>query len=398
MNEAYVVESAIACALGNTLEEAWPRLCRGESAIDPVATFETDRLDYHRAACVRGLETGSEPNLICALMRRALTQLGRVPEDTVVIWAGVKGNVEYIQARSNETPRPTVYRPRHYRRWVCQQLGIEDRGMEVNAACAASTAGLALGAQMISLGECSSVLVCAADIVSRFTFVGFGSLKALTPTTCRPFDVDRDGLILGDGAAAILLAGDAAVSEHDFTPLARLTGWGISNDANHITGPARDGCGLVAAIRAALAKSGLAPDRLEAWCAHGTGTGHNDGMELTALEKVFGDRRFPVFSVKGAIGHTLGAAGAIETAICVEALSRKLVPATAALATPEPRAINRAEHEPQPFAGRNIMTTNSGFGGINAALVLETPLPAPRARQTGGCGSPECETRAGEES
>ena len=224
------------------------------------------------------------------------------------------------------------------------------------------------------------VLVCAADVVTRFTFTGFGAVKGLSATACRPFDVDRDGLILGDGAAMILLANGHAAHEYGLTPRARLAGWGLSNDANHITGPARDGRGLVAALRLALSRAELTPDRLEAWCAHGTGTSFNDAMELTALEKVFGDRRFPVFSVKGAIGHTLAAAGALEVALCVEALSRRAVPATAAVATPEPRAAGRVMCASQPFEGRNIMTTNSGFGGVNAALILEALSRTPAER------------------
>jgi len=119
-------------------------------------------------------------------------------------------------------------------------------------------------------------------------------------------------MCIGDGAVAILLADAETASKHRLDRLAHLSGWGISNDANHITGPARDGAGLIMAMETAMGMAGLPPDDTQAFCAHGTGTVFNDSTELAAIEAVFGDRRFPVFSIKGAVGHTLGAAGAID--------------------------------------------------------------------------------------
>ncbi len=373
MNSVYLVDSGIACALGSGTDDVWPRLCRGESAVGEVRAFPTDSLAFHHAACIPGIDIGAEPNRVCALARRAFAQLGRVPDDTFVIWAGVKGNAEYVDALTSGAPTPVMHLPRHYRDWTCHALGIHGRGMEINAACASSSAALAVGAGMIVEGECSSALICAADVVSRFTFTGFGSLRALSPTTCRPFDVDRDGLCLGEGAVAMLLTSPAVAAECGYAPMAKLTGWGIANDANHITGPARDGSGLAAAIRGALDQAGLSPEQIEAWCAHGTGTVYNDAMELAALADVFGERRFPLFSIKGAIGHTLGAAGAMETAVAVKAMQEKMVPPTACLQMPEEAARGRVAREPQSFQGANILTSNSGFGGVNVALILEAP-------------------------
>ena len=372
-NPVCVADMAALSALGDTLEATWPRLCRGESAIAPVTRFSTERLEFHQAACIAGLEHPGFPEggRVAELLRRVLGQLRPVPPDTRIIWTGVKGNVDFIECGHEAEKQGCLRFPYEYRELAGRILGIEPRGFEINAACASSTAGLALGAQMIASGECESVLVCAADIVSRFTFTGFSALKALSPTVCRPFDARRDGLCLGDGAAAILLASEEAAAKHHLPILARLTGWGVANDANHITGPARDAFGLIAAIRSALEQAGLPPDRVEAFSAHGTGTPYNDGMELTALETVFGPRRFPLFSIKGATGHTLGAAGALEAAVSVRALRERTVPATPQLEEPEKRAAGRAAPLPQPFAGNNILTSNSGFGGVNAALVLE---------------------------
>ena len=370
MNEVFVADTSIVTAMGNSIDEMWQGLCEGVSAIKPVHRFHTDRLVYHDAACVEDLEPDEGENFICKLMSVALNNLKPLPKDIFTIWTGIKGDVPFIEDMAEGREGSPPYLAKHYRKWVCSNLGIPNTGLEINAACASSTVGLAIGAQMISEGRCSSVLVCAADIVSRFIFTGFASLRGLSATKCRPFDRDRDGLFLGDGAAAILLANIESVERMGYRPLARLTGWGIANDANHITGPAKDGRGLINSIRPALAQAGLSHYEVEAYCAHGTGTPYNDAMELTAIETVFGARRFPVFSVKGAIGHTLGAAGAIEAAISIRSLAERMVVPTAGLVRPEDRAEGRVSGREQSFPGNNILTSNSGFGGCNAALIF----------------------------
>jgi 3-oxoacyl-[acyl-carrier-protein] synthase II len=367
MRDVYVVKHAIATSLGNSVEATWQRLLKGHSGLDAIPHFQADRLTRQKACCIPDLLPAARENRVCALTRRVLGPITPVPPGTCVIWAGIKGDAEYIEADQNiEMP----YLPEHYHQWVAARLSIGAIGFDINAACASSTVGMAIGAQKIARGEYGSVLVCAADVVTRFAFTGFSVLKAITPTVCRPFDKARDGMCIGDGAVAILLADAATARKHKLDRLAHLSGWGISNDANHITGPSRDGAGLVMAIETAMGMAGLHPHDTQAFCAHGTGTLFNDSMELAAIEAVFGDRRFPVFSIKGAVGHTLGAAGGIDAAICAHALACKRIPPTVGLQTPESKAAGRVSHQAQAFDGCNILTSNSGFGGVNAALVL----------------------------
>jgi 3-oxoacyl-[acyl-carrier-protein] synthase II len=150
-----------------------------------------------------------------------------------------------------------------------------------------------------------------------------------------------------------------------------VVGWGAANDATHITAPARDGSGLIQATRQALAKAGIAPDDIAAISAHGTGTVFNDLMELTAFQAVFGTRAVPVQSVKGAIGHTLGAAGGIEVALGLKALNCRVIPPTVGFRKPEQGVAGWVSALPLPVTGPYLLTTNSGFGGVNAALVLK---------------------------
>ena len=330
--------------------------------------FDATAIDYKLVSAASELRKQNYSNLIQELARRALRQIASIPKDTFTIWTGIKGNAPFIESGLQGK---TLHLPRDYRQWIEQEYALTASGMEVNAACASSTTGLAIGTQKIAFGEESSVLVCGADLASRFVHLGFSALKALTATAARPFDVNRDGLVLGDGACAVLLTDEQTANENGFEKLAEISGWGISNDANHITGPARDGIGLILAIRQALKMAQINTDDVQAFCAHGTATQYNDGMELTAIETLFGGRRFPVFSVKGAIGHTLGAAGGIETALSALALNEKLVPPTVGLLQPEERAKGRVSDNAQTFNGENILTTNSGFGGVNAALLLK---------------------------
>jgi len=368
MKRVFLVSSGLVSGLASGVEENWQRLLDGQSAVKPISHFDTLAIDYKLASVVKDLNQNNSINLVQELTRQAVHQIGRIPKNSYTIWTGIKGNAQFIESGLEKR---TLHLPSDYRKWIQQEFSLDDSGMEVNAACASSTVGLALGAQKIASGEQSSVLVCGADLASRFVHMGFSALKALTATAARPFDVNRDGLVLGDGACALLLTDEQTADENGFEKLAEIDGWGISNDANHITGPARDGIGLILAIQQSLKMAEMDAEQVQAFCAHGTATQYNDGMELTAIETLFSERRFPVFSVKGAIGHSLGAAGGIEMALSALALKEKLVLPTVGLSQPEERAEGRVSDKAQLFAGENILTTNSGFGGVNAALMLK---------------------------
>lgn len=367
MKNVYIIKAEIATGLGDTLERTWNRLIRGECAIDTIKHFRADRLGFPIASSIRDLWRNERENRVCTLMEPVLDRIMPVPQKTFVIWTGIKGNAEYIESGQEQGP---PFLPMHYRRWVEDRIGISGAGLEINAACASSTVGLAIAAMKIACGECSACLVAGADLVTKFVHTGFSALKALTATACRPFDKNRDGLVLGDGAAAVLLGDEETAYKYNAMRPVRITGWGISNDAIHITGPARDGRGLIQSIHSALSMADVQPDAIAAFCAHGTGTIYNDGMEMTALASVFGDRSIPVFSVKGAIGHTLGAAGAVEAAIGLRCLQEKVIPPTVGLEIPEERVKGQASAASRALDGEVLLTTNSGFGGVNAALLL----------------------------
>ncbi len=209
------------------------------------------------------------------------------------------------------------------------------------------------------------------DTLCRLTYSGFYALKLLSAAPCRPFDARRNGLSLGEGAAFLLLEPMDRARARGARVLGRVAGWGTSSDAHHATAPHPEGKGAAAAMRAALADAGVAPREVDYVNAHGTATPANDKAEALALAAVFEGAMPPVSSTKGATGHTLGAAGAIEAVLSVLALEAGFAPATVGLGEPDPELPVR--HVPAggltaPLAV--ALSCSFGFGGNNAALVL----------------------------
>jgi len=370
---ALVTDVAVVTALGKRLGDLWGGLLRKETAIRAILRFRVEQGHYTSkiAAIIDDLVPLPGRSLLIALLDRLVDQMGPVPADTVLITATIKSGIDHLESECRG--RPTGRRDfllTSLADHLSARLGLTNSGTCISASCASSTIAVARGAALIASGQAEAVLVCCADIVSEYVFSGFSALKALAPGPCRPFDCDRQGLSLGEGAAALLLVSAARAEHEGRNRLGTICGWGITNDANHITAPVRGGAGLALAIDKALTSAQIVPDEIGAVCAHGTGTIYNDRMELDAFRRIFHQRRLPVFSVKGAIGHTLGAAGGLETALSLKALATSTAPPTIGFATPEDGAQGQVSAERQTIAGDFLLTTNSGFGGINAALVL----------------------------
>jgi 3-oxoacyl-[acyl-carrier-protein] synthase II len=194
---------------------------------------------------------------------------------------------------------------------------------------------------------------------------------ALDPAGARPFDRDRKGLTVGEGGACVLLMDSERARREGRPAETEVAGWGLSNDANHMTGPSRDGRGLALAVRKALASARLEPAQVGSIHAHGTGTSYNDSMELKAFRQVFG-APVPTYSIKGGTGHTMGAAGLVELLVTAHSLRAGLTPPTVGLADVDEEARGWASPEAVPDPRLRVaLSTNSGFGGVNCALLLQ---------------------------
>ena len=367
------VRCAAVTALSDTLKGLWEGLLSGKTAVRPITRFQTDRYASGVGACIDDLPAGGPRSMIHRLLSRLFQGWAPPPADTFIITATAKSGIDNLEKTLRGEPAeirdillpslPLI---------VSEKLGLGGGGINISAACASATVAVARAAAMIASGRREVVLVCCLDLLTEFIFSGFSALRALSPMPPRPFDRDRDGLSPGEGAAALLMMSRARAEKEDLPSLGSIPGWGIANDATHITAPARNGCGLIQAVREALKMSGIRAEEISAVSAHGTGTVYNDAMEITAFRQVFGKRNLPVFSVKGAVGHILGAAGGIEAVLGLKALSEQTAPPTVGLSAPMEGAEGMVSGRPVTFSGNRLLTTNSGFGGVNAALILES--------------------------
>jgi 3-oxoacyl-(acyl-carrier-protein) synthase len=250
---------------------------------------------------------------------------------------------------------------------LARRLHLSGERQTFSTACSSSANAIGYAAARVADGL-PWALAGGVDSLCRLTYGGFHALKLLAPEPCRPFDAHRHGLNLGEGAAFLLLEPAGLTARR---PLARVRGWGCTSDAYHMTAPHPEGDGAYRAMVAALADAGLSPAEVDYVNAHGTATPANDAAEGKALARLFGERTPWVSSTKGATGHTLGAAGALEAALCVLCLERGLYPPTRGLTEADPTiAVRHVPKEGRRAPLRVALSNSFGFGGNNAALVL----------------------------
>lgn len=253
-------------------------------------------------------------------------------------------------------------------REISARLGLTGPVVAVSNACASGLIGIIQAARMLDRGAAEAMLVIGVDALADFIIAGFSCLGALGEEPCRPYDESRDGLSLGEGAGAFLIVRGR---REPGRRLGMIRGWGVSNDATHITAPSRTGEGLKLAIGKALAMSGMKPEDIHYVNGHGTATVFNDAMEAEAISAIFVDGRTPVTSMKGYFGHTLGAAGIVEAALCIEAIREGIIPASLGLKKLGVEKKIRVETDHLRLEElKNVLTVKSGFAGVNAALIL----------------------------
>jgi 3-oxoacyl-[acyl-carrier-protein] synthase II len=265
---------------------------------------------------------------------------------------------------------------------IAIRTGARGPNLTVNTACAAGASAIHVGRDLIVSGAADVVVAGGVEAgitglsVSAFAQMGALSRNPDPSAASRPFDVDRDGFVIGEGAGVVVLESDEHARARGATPLAVVAGAGASADAHHATAPPEDGGGAILAIRRAVEDAGIDPRAIGHLNAHGTSTPLNDVAEARAMRAVFGDHTddVAVTSTKGVTGHLLGAAGAVEAIFAIQALATGLLPPTANLTTQDPEiALDVVHGTPRGVALDAVLSTSMGFGGQNAALVLTRP-------------------------
>lgn len=247
---------------------------------------------------------------------------------------------------------------------IANALGLA-KSLVISQACISGLSAILYGARLLQSNRFDQVVITGADVVSQFVLSGFQSFHAVDKAPCRPFDLSRNGINLGEAAATVVL------SKAPKNAIARLAGGAVSNDANHISGPSRTGAELAMAIENALREAQIPASAIDAISAHGTATVYNDEMESRAFARM-GLLDKPLHSAKGATGHTLGAAGVLESLLVAECLHRQIMlPSLGFETLGVPEAVTVCK-EPSPMSLKYMLKTASGFGGSNAALVWAT--------------------------
>ncbi|HRK43616.1 MAG TPA: beta-ketoacyl synthase N-terminal-like domain-containing protein [Gemmobacter sp.] len=255
---------------------------------------------------------------------------------------------------------------------LMRSFGLKGPFASFSSACASSPAALSYAMSRLRAGDAPMMLVGGSDRMRAADFAGFNALRAMDRDSCRPFDQSRKGMVIADGAAMLVIETEAHARARGARPLARLHATGLALDAHHLTHPSPDG--LARAMRQALAAADLPPEAIGYVNCHGTGTPVNDRTECEALAAVFTDpaQRPLISSTKGATGHLLGSAGAIEAVITVLALRAGLAPAMATTTAPEDTGFPMpGPDSPAAINGPYAMSNSLGFGGINSSLIFE---------------------------
>lgn len=390
--------------LGTDLETTWRRLLAGESGAGPVSAFpldghpvriacevpEFDPLQWMDKRAVRRTDRFAQLALAAARMAEADAGLDvaaepeRVGASIATAQGGVASLAECCSEAQAQRIHPTLvtaFMPNMAAGWVSMELGARGPLGAQCAACAASAMSIGEGYDAIRLGR-AEVMLCGGSEagVTPLAIAGFAAMRALSrrnddpAAASRPFDAERDGFVMGEGAAVLVLEELEHAQARGAPVYAELAGYGVSSDAYHMTEPDPAGAGQARAIRSALDDAGLGPGDVDYVNAHASSTELGDATETAALKLALGEEkayRTPVSSIKGATGHCLGAAGAVEAAVTALTVARDLMPPTINYESADPRCdLDVVPNQARP-APVNVALSNSfGFGGHNAVIVL----------------------------
>jgi 3-oxoacyl-[acyl-carrier-protein] synthase II len=387
-----VTAAGVVSPLGFGLSETLDSLRAARDCITPVTRFSVaecrcktagqvldERLLKEQHATNRAKRLHRASHMMIRALAEALAQRpGFKPELTVIgtTSGGMSYGEDYYRAlRQNGNLR---HSPTWVANYTAQKPVIDaQEAFCISApcqiianACASGTNAIGHAYECVRSGRYRRVLTGGYDALSELVFVGFDSLQASTAEKCRPFDRDRTGMVLGEGAAVLALENLDVARERGTSVLAEIIGYGISTDNFHMTQPNPSGIGPRQAMERALQSARLSVDKVDYINAHGTATPFNDAVEGKAVSELFD--RVPVSSTKSMMGHSLGAAGAIEAIICVLALQHQFVPPNINFCAPDDGMdLNIVADKACPMALRTVLSNSFGFGGTNASIVIQ---------------------------
>lgn len=363
----------------------------GRSAFSPVTLFDVSRQRARTAGQVQlptesrasRMDRGTRMAWLAAreAMEKAGLSGGNLPLIVGTSAAAMPLGEDYYRAalaggskRREQLGRVEFYQAQRQMTDMARRLDLTGRVRIVSNACASGANAIGQAFHLVRTGRAERVLAGGYDALCQLVFAGFDTLQALSPSGIpRPFDAARDGLALGEGAAFLVIESAASAKSRGARVLAGIGGYGAATDIHHLTQPHPEGDAALATMRAACAMAGASPDQIDYINSHGTGTPLNDVAEGNAIRRWAGEHVacVKVSSTKSAIGHLLGGAGAVESAICLMAIERGFLPANLHVREPDPVCAFDLVREPREAELRRVMTNSFGFGGANATLIFE---------------------------
>ena len=386
-----IVSAGVVTPIGQDLQTFWSALVAGVSGISPIERFPVGDLRVGRGGEIKKLErecpelAGIDCRASRFLVAAADELMGRVggrplhpdPRRVAVVLGSALGGIEEGERALRGNGGPSRLSAGLYdspARTLARWLGAEGPALTVSTACASGATAIGVAADLLRSGSADIVVAGGYDVLCRFVMQGFELLRSLTRDAVRPFDCRRSGLLLGEGAGLVLLEREGDAVACGGGHLGFLLGHTSASDGTHISAPDPNGRGLDGAIRGAMRQAGVRAEEIEFVSAHGTGTPLNDRVEAAVLHRLLGRRtdEVPVNSLKAHLGHTMGAAGALEAIMCLLAWRHGQLPHTLNLEEPDPDcALDVVRGAPRFCRPRISLSTSLGFGGCNAALVLE---------------------------
>jgi 3-oxoacyl-[acyl-carrier-protein] synthase-1 len=365
----YIVNDHILSAIGTSTDSNWNSVLKeksGISLIDPL--FPSDQAIYGaqlKEYPVISQNATQLENMFLYSIQEMLRQTSiQSSNDRLMLFISTtKGNINALEnKKQKQSDRVELHAMAHF---IQQELGLVHTPMVVSNACISGVLAIQTASLYIKYGFIDHAIVAGGDLFSKFTLSGFYAFKALSAGVCKPFDRSRDGINLGEAVGTVLLTSDPAAAKALYA--VEVKGYGSSNDANHISGPSRDGGGLTLAIRKAVRD--IRTEDIDFINAHGTATLYNDNMESLAFQQL-GLGNVPLNSLKAYYGHTLGAAGVLEVIISIRSLLNNTIVKSLGY---EESGTEGMVNVAKTFIKKEIHTvlkTASGFGGCNSALIL----------------------------
>ena len=401
--------------LGNGLSQTRDSIKKGKKGIRPLSLFPTGQNNPLPVGEISDLfiaDNVPRTHKLAFIAAKEAMAHTELPPDAVVIGSTTGGILTTEANLKKEDRNPESYRYHStgtVSEYIAREYKCRGPAITVSTACSSGAAAIKIGLEMLRTRKAENVLVGGADSLCRLTYYGFNSLQLIDPRGARPFDKNRRGMSVAEGAAMLFLTAGEKTPDH---AIAEILGAGLSCDAWHIAAPDPQGRGAVKAMVAALKDADISPADIDYVNAHGTGTWDNDLSEAKALRMIFGDaflsdHKKPCFSsVKGAFGHPLGASGAIEAVISAMSISDGLIPGNIGCDIPDPELLMRPVSEPSEMKVQTVLSNSFGFGGNNASIVIgdpkkdrhpisgahRGPVPAPSSLTVLGCA---CVTGAG---